>query len=360
MPIWNPFSRKDGSADDADNLPAVPDPAPDSAEEEIFAGIESAAETESTRDVQVKPGVWSLFKKSLAKTYQVLHTDIRDLVGKEGRIVDDEFVEELFGRLIKTDMGNGPARRICDELQSKFRARKLLMHDLLESAKGTIRQIMQQDSAELKMAANGPTVIMVCGVNGSGKTTSIAKLAYRFVQQGKSVVLGAGDTFRAAAVDQLTIWANRMDAEIVTGKPGSDPASVAFRAVESAVKNQRDVCIVDTAGRLQTQANLMDELTKIRRVMSRVIPEAPHEVLLVLDATAGQNAISQARGFSQAAGCTRIILAKLDGTAKGGVAIPIHQEFGLPVKFIGVGETPDAMAEFDVDRFVDALLQDVS
>ncbi len=358
MPIWNPFSRKENASSDADKLSADAPIAPDSTDEEIVEPREAFAKPASGSDPQSNPGVWSLFKKSLTKTYQVLQTDIRDLVGKEGRIVDDAFVEELFGRLIKTDMGNGPARQICDEIYATYRARKLLMHELLESAKATIRLIMQQDNAQLNTAASGPTVIMVCGVNGSGKTTSIAKLAYRFVQQGKSVVLGAGDTFRAAAVEQLTVWANRMDAEIVTGKQGSDPASVAFRAVESASKNQRDICIVDTAGRLQTQSNLMDELTKIRRVMSRVIPDAPHEVLLVLDATAGQNAISQARGFSQAAGCTGIILAKLDGTAKGGVAIPIRQEFGLPVKFIGVGETPDALAEFDVERFVDALLQD--
>ena len=196
---------------------------------------------------------------------------------------------------------------------------------------------------------------MVVGVNGSGKTTSIAKLTNRFVSQGKSVVLGAGDTFRAAAVQQLTIWAERLGAEIVTGKQGGDPASVAYRAIDTAVQNQLDICIIDTAGRLQTQSNLMDELSKIRRVMTKVVPDAPHEVLLVLDATAGQNAISQARGFSEAAGCTGIVLAKLDGTAKGGVAIPIRQEFNLPVKFIGLGETPDAFAEFDVDRYVDAL-----
>lgn len=205
------------------------------------------------------------------------------------------------------------------------------------------------------MATSGPTVIMVVGVNGAGKTTSIAKLAHRFNEQGKSVVLGAGDTFRAAAVEQLTIWASRMGAEIITGRQGSDPASVAYKAVEAAKNNSADVCIVDTAGRLQTQSNLMEELGRIRRVTAKVIPDAPHEVLLVLDATAGQNAISQARGFSDAAGCTGIILAKLDGTAKGGVAIPIREEFGLPVKFVGLGETPDAFAPFDVDQYVNAL-----
>jgi fused signal recognition particle receptor len=353
MPIWNPFSRKESPSSPAEN--AAAESSARSAKESPRDSEALAAPAEADARA-IKPGVWSLFKKSLSKTYEVLNTDIRDLVGKDGRLVDDQFIEELFGRLVKTDMGSASARKVCDDIYATYRARKLQMHDLLESAKQTVRAIMRQDEAGIRWAASGPTVIMVCGVNGSGKTTSIAKLAYRFTHEGKSIVLGAGDTFRAAAVEQLTIWARRMDAEIITGKPGSDPASVAYRAVETAVQQARDVCLVDTAGRLQTQANLMDELSKIRRVMSRVVPDAPHEVLLVLDATAGQNAISQARGFSAAAGCTGIVLAKLDGTAKGGVAIPIRQEFGLPVKFIGIGETPDALADFDVDRYVDTLL----
>ena len=232
------------------------------------------------------------------------------------------------------------------------------MDDLIESVKTTITEIMDQGSGFLKMAESGPTVVMVVGVNGAGKTTSIAKLAHMFTSSGKSVVLGAGDTFRAAAVEQLTIWAGRMGCEIITGRQGSKPASVAYRAVESAKNNNVDVCIVDTAGRLQTQSNLMDELGNIRQVIGKVIPEAPHEVLLVLDATAGQNAISQARGFSDAAGCTGIILAKLDGSAKGGVAIPIRQEFNLPVKFVGTGETHDAFAPFRVSDYVEALFDE--
>jgi fused signal recognition particle receptor len=197
---------------------------------------------------------------------------------------------------------------------------------------------------------------MVVGVNGSGKTTSIAKLAHMFREQGHRVILGAGDTFRAAAVEQLTIWSQRIGAEIVTGKSGGDPASVAHQAVAKAIESQADVCIIDTAGRLQTQVNLMQQLEKIRRVVGKLIPEAPHEVLLVLDATAGQNGISQAHGFSQAAGCTGILLAKLDGTAKGGVVIPIRRQFELPVKYIGLGEKPEDLALFDAGRFVEALL----
>lgn len=302
-----------------------------------------------------KGGIFDRFRQALKKTVDVLNTDIRDLIGKEGRLVDQQFLDELYAHLIKTDMGLGPAQKIRDDIGSRFRGRKVMMADLIGSAKETIQAIMAQDATEIRLAESGPTVIMVVGVNGAGKTTSIAKLANRFVQQGKSVVLGAGDTFRAAAVEQLNIWAQRMGAEIVTGRQGSDPASVAFRAVEAACKEQKDICIVDTAGRLQTQANLMAELGRIRKVIGKVIPEAPHEVLLVLDATAGQNAISQARGFSSAAGCTGIVLAKLDGTAKGGVAIPIRQEFNLPVKFVGLGETIEAFAPFDVNHYVDAL-----
>jgi fused signal recognition particle receptor len=231
------------------------------------------------------------------------------------------------------------------------------MDDLLNVVKNKLKQLMAQDEAPLKMAAAGPTVIMVCGVNGAGKTTSIAKLTKLFTSDGKKVVLGAGDTFRAAAVEQLGIWAERLGADIVKGAPKSDPASVAFAAVKQTLDTQADVCIVDTAGRLQTQQNLMAELSKIHRVISKQIPEAPHEVLLVLDATAGQNGISQARGFSDAVKCTGIVLAKIDGTAKGGVIVPIREQFGLPVKLIGVGEKPEDLAVFRPDEFVDAMFE---
>lgn len=368
MARWNPFGKKDNSAETppenathdslATEVPTAKADSPASpAPVEAPATVSSSSDDIAAADSQ-PAGIFGRFRKALKKTVDVLNTDIRDLVGKEGRLVDEEFLDELFAHLIKTDMGTGPAGKIRDDIQSAFRGRKVMMSDLISSAKTTIQTIMQQDTAEINMAAAGPTVVMVVGVNGAGKTTSIAKLAHRFISQGKSVVLGAGDTFRAAAVEQLTIWSQRMGAEIVIGRQGSDPASVAYKATEAAKNNGTDICIVDTAGRLQTQSNLMEELGRIRRVVGKVIPEAPHEVLLVLDATAGQNAISQARGFSDAAGCTGIILAKLDGTAKGGVAIPIHQEFGLPVKFVGLGETSDAFAPFDVDQYVNALFDD--
>ena len=305
-------------------------------------------------------GLFDLFKAGLKKTAQVLNTDIRDLFKQEGRLLDDEFLKELYALLVKTDMGAGPAAAIRDEVQRDFRGRVVHRADLLTSIKKKIRELMAQPEVPIEFATSGPTVVMIVGVNGSGKTTSIAKLAYMFRQQGKRVVLGAGDTFRAAACEQLAIWADRVGAEIVKGDAGEDPASVAHRATARAVEAGADICILDTAGRLQTQTNLMQQLTKIRRVASKLIPAAPHEVLLVLDATAGQNGLSQAKGFSDAAGCTGIVLAKLDGTAKGGVVIPIRQQFNLPVKYIGVGEKAEDLMLFNVDQVVDALFSDAA
>lgn len=310
----------------------------------------------SARDEETSPGgIGGWFRQAVKKTAAVLNTDIRDLVKSDGTVVDEDFLKQFFAHLIKTDMGIGPAKEIRDAVGKKYRARKVHLHELVAEAKTTISSIMKQEEVSLKVADSGTTVIMVVGVNGSGKTTSIAKLARLFRKDGKSVVLGAGDTFRAAAVHQLETWAERIGADIITGDQGSDPASVAYRAAKHAAENNFDICIVDTAGRLQTQSHLMQELTKIRKVISKVLPEAPHETLLVIDSTAGQNGISQAKGFSTAADCSGIVLSKMDGTAKGGVAIPIRRELELPVKFIGFGESADAIAPFDVQRYVDAL-----
>jgi fused signal recognition particle receptor len=229
------------------------------------------------------------------------------------------------------------------------------LSEVLEVIRSQVLSQLQQGEIALNMAQQAPTVILVVGVNGSGKTTSIAKLAYRLTQDGKRVLLGAGDTFRAAAVEQLTIWSERIGCAIVRGEQGADPATVAYKAAEKAKNEGFDICIIDTAGRLQTQTNLMQQLDKIRRVISKQIEGAPHEVLLVLDSTAGQNAISQAKGFSAAAGCTGIVLSKLDGSAKGGVVVPIRQQFGLPVKFIGVGEQIGDLQPFDPVSFTKAL-----
>jgi len=304
-------------------------------------------------------GWFDKVKQGLKKTSQLLNTDVRDLFKNEGRLIDDAFLDELLEILIKTDMGVQAGQAIIDEIRTKYRARVMQMDDVLADIKQKLRDLMAQDEAPIKMAASGPTVIMVAGVNGAGKTTSIAKLAQMFIGQGERVVLGAGDTFRAAAVEQLTIWANRLGAQIVKGEAKSDPASVAHRAVATAIETNAAICIIDTAGRLQTQQNLMQELTKIRRVISKQIPEAPHEVLLVLDATTGQNGISQARHFTEAVQCTGIVLAKLDGTAKGGVVVAIRQQVGLPVKYLGVGERAEDLALFNPDQFVDALFDEL-
>jgi fused signal recognition particle receptor len=316
----------------------------------------SEPEQSSNKDKPI--GIWGSIKSALSKTSRALNTDIRDLLKSEGDLVNDEFLKRLFALLIRTDMGNAMAKQICDRIGSDYRARVVHFSDILKVVGEEIRGVLAKGGTGLKMADNGPTVFLVVGVNGSGKTTSIAKLAHKMTQEGHRVLLGAGDTFRAAAVEQLTIWSERIGCEIVTAKQGSDPASVAFQATQRALNEGYDVCIIDTAGRLQTQSNLMQELQKIRRVINKQIPDAPHEVLLVLDATSGQNAISQARGFSDAAGCTGIILAKIDGSAKGGVIVPICQQFDLPVKLVGLGEKLDDMAVFDPDEFVGGLLDE--
>jgi fused signal recognition particle receptor len=300
-------------------------------------------------------GLFDKFKQGLKRTTQLLNTDIRDLFKSEGRLVDDAFLGELHESLIKTDMGVKASDEIVEEIRTSFRGRVVHMDDLLAAVKRKLKQLMAQPPEPIHFAASGPTVIMVAGVNGTGKTTSIAKLAWLFRSQGKKVVLGAADTFRAAAVEQLSIWADRLGVEIVKAAQGSDPASVAHRAVATALETKADVCIVDTAGRLHNQTNLMQELTKIHRVIGKLIPEAPHEVILVLDATTGQSGIRQAEAFTKAVNCTGIVLAKIDGTAKGGVVVPIRQQVGLPVKYLGVGEQPEDLAPFEVDTFVEAL-----
>jgi fused signal recognition particle receptor len=304
-------------------------------------------------------GLFDKFKRGLTKTVKILNTDVRDLFKAEGRLIDDAFLDEMRAILFKTDMGYESVEQIVAEVAKNYRGRVVTLDDVVATWKTKLTALLAQDASPIRFADSGPTVIMVCGVNGAGKTTSIAKLAAMLKADGKSVVLGAGDTFRAAAVEQLTIWAGRLGVDIVTGESGAHPASVAYRAVEQALNRNIDVCIVDTAGRLQTQKNLMAELTKIQNSIRKLVPAAPHEVLLVLDATTGQNGISQAVNFTQAVDCTGIVLAKLDGTAKGGVVVAIRQQAGLPVKYIGVGEKADDLALFQPAEFADALFADI-
>jgi fused signal recognition particle receptor len=316
------------------------------------------SDQEATVESPPAVGLMARLRQGLRRTSQVLQTDIRDLFKHDGQLVDEQFLDRLYTMLVRTDMGAGPASTIRDEIHGAFRGRVVHMDDVLARVRENLVELLEQEEAPLNLQAEGPTVIIMVGVNGSGKTTSIAKLTRMVMDQGRRVVLGAGDTFRAAAVEQLAEWARRLKTELVVGTPGSDPASVAHRALARTLETGADVCIIDTAGRLQTQAHLMDQLTKLRRVIQKLVPSAPHDVLLVLDATAGQNGISQARGFSEAIQCTGILLSKLDGSAKGGVVIPIRQQFRIPVKYVGVGERPEDLAPFRARDFVEALLSD--
>ncbi len=300
-------------------------------------------------------GLLDKIKKGLSRTVQALQTDVRDLFKSDGRLVDADFINDLFETLVRTDMGVKIARDVSDGIREQFRGRIVNKEEILEVVKTKLKGIMAQDEPIIHFAQSGPTVILFCGVNGCGKTTSIAKLSKSLINDGNTLILGAADTFRAAAVDQLTIWAKRLGAEIVTGPAQSDPASVAHRAVAKAIETNADVCVIDTAGRLQTQKNLMNELEKIKRVVAKQIPEAPHETFLVLDATTGQNGLSQAKKFTEAVACTGIILSKLDGTAKGGAAVAIRQIVGLPVKYVGLGETENDFAVFNPDEFIETM-----
>lgn len=296
-------------------------------------------------------------KGALRKTAQVLNTDVRTLF-VPGRQIDEAFLShELEGKLLQSDLGVANVEKIVTEVRNRWRLGKIRNAD--ECLNVVIEEMLRGwpvQNREVLLAPGGPTVILVAGINGAGKTTSIAKLAWLLKEQmKKKVILCASDTFRAAAVDQLTIWAERLGVEIIKHKMGADPAAVAFDACEAAKSRGADVLIVDTAGRLHTQDHLMRELTKIRDVVAKRIPGAPHEVVLVLDATTGQNAIRQAQMFNQAIGVTGIFLSKLDGTAKGGVILAIRDQLSIPVKFIGLGETPQDIETFDPERFVKAL-----
>jgi fused signal recognition particle receptor len=296
-------------------------------------------------------------KGALKKTAQVLNTDVRTLF-VPGRQIDNEFLQEMEEKLLQSDIGVANVDKILLEVRERWRLGKIRnAEDCLAVIKEELLAGWESaDQRELQFSPSGPTVILVAGINGAGKTTSIAKLAWLLKNEmGKKVMVCASDTFRAAAVDQLTIWADRIGVDIIKHKMGADPAAVAYDACDAATSRGADVLIVDTAGRLHTQEHLMRELTKIRDVVAKKIAGAPHEALLVLDATTGQNAVLQAKNFGQAIGITGIILAKLDGTAKGGVVLAIRDQLKIPVKFIGLGETPQDIETFDPKRFVDAL-----
>jgi fused signal recognition particle receptor len=295
-------------------------------------------------------GLLERFKKGLAKTAQLFN--IRSWFGRK---VDQAFLDDLEKRLIQADVGVAATGKLIERVREAF-VDKTADENLLNFVKIELKGLLVDPRpGTLVVAGKPPSVYLIAGVNGSGKTTSIAKLAQHLKDQGKTILLAACDTFRAAAADQLSIWAARAGCEIVKGSPGADPASVAHDACQRALARHVDVLIVDTAGRLHTQTHLMRELEKIRNVIQRLIPGSPHEVLLVIDATNGQNAIRQAEVFTKSIGCTGVILTKLDGTAKGGVVIAVRQTMNLPVKFVGIGEALDDLQPFDADTFVESL-----
>ncbi len=297
--------------------------------------------------------------KGVEKTKENVFSRLAKIVlGKSS--VDDDVLDQLEEVLISSDVGVETTIRIIKRIEDRVKREKYVGTDQLNAVlREEIAELLKSSDSGIKQeehaVANGPYVIMVVGVNGVGKTTTIGKLAWRFKQDGKKVVIGAADTFRAAAVDQLKIWAERVGVQMVTQGMGADPASVAFDTLKSAVAQQADVVIIDTAGRLHNKVGLMNELSKIRNVMKKVVETAPHEVLLVLDASTGQNAIEQAKQFTAATEVNALALTKLDGTAKGGVVIGISDQFKIPVKYIGVGEGIEDLQPFDRQVFVDSL-----
>ena len=303
-------------------------------------------------------GFFDKLKVGLEKTRKSFTEKIEQLVIGYATI-DEEFLDELEAVLLSADVGIQTTTKLMADVKKGVKSKEIKgPEDLKPFLQAKISDILSADVAETRMAASGPTVIIVVGVNGVGKTTTIGKLAQYYREQGLKVMLAAADTFRAAAIDQLEIWGQRAGAEVIKHSEGSDPAAVAFDAVQSAKAKKVDLLIIDTAGRLHTKSNLMEELKKIRRVISREIADAPHETLLVLDATTGQNAVNQAKVFGSVAELSGIVLTKLDGTAKGGVVVAIKAELDLPVKWIGVGETASDLRPFVPNDFVQALFGD--
>lgn len=296
-------------------------------------------------------------RMGLARTREALGGSLRGLL--TGRRLDEALIKDLERRLIESDVGVRATRRLIERIREDFRRGVLTQGDeVLAHLRRELVAMWPEGDRSLRMNPDGVTVILVTGINGVGKTTSIAKLCMALRDEGHSVLLGACDTFRAGAVRQLEIWAERLGVDVVKGQQGGDPAAVAFDACSAAVARGVDVLILDTAGRLHTQDPLMRQLEKITKVVGRQIEGAPHEVLLVLDATSGQNALRQAEEFSRAAGVTGIFLAKLDGTARGGIVVAIRESVDIPVKFVGIGETPEDVEAFEPEAFVEALLGD--
>lgn len=311
---------------------------------------------------QKTDAVTEKFKDGLSKTRNSFSEKVNDLVARY-RKVDEEFFEELEEILISADVGVTTVMELIDVLKTEVKKRNIQDPKEVQAViSEKLVELFTDDDEKveaLNIQPDGLTVILFVGVNGVGKTTTIGKLAYKLKNEGKSVLLAAGDTFRAGAIEQLEVWGERVGVEVIKQSEGSDPAAVMFDAVQAAKSRKVDVLICDTAGRLQNKVNLMKELEKVKRVIEREIPGAPHEVLLVLDATTGQNAMSQAKQFSEATNVTGIVLTKLDGTAKGGIVLAIRHELKTPVKFVGLGEKMEDLQEFDPEQFVYGLFAEM-
>lgn len=299
-------------------------------------------------------GIFAQLKQGLSKTRQNFVQKVEHLLTGRGKI-DEDLYEELEEALIRSDAGVNTALELVSRLRQEVKSQKLTeAQQLRDVLKDLVVELLGEEKP-LQLAEKGPSVILVVGVNGVGKTTTIGKLANYFNREGKQVLLAAGDTFRAAAIDQLEVWGQRAGSDVIKQREGADPAAVAYDAMQAATSRQADLVIMDTAGRLHNKVNLMEELRKVKRVIEREIPGAPHEVLLVLDATTGQNALQQAKLFQEVAGVTGIVLTKLDGTAKGGVVLGIQGEAKIPVKWIGIGEGMDDLRPFVPADFAAAL-----
>ncbi|MBT2756044.1 signal recognition particle-docking protein FtsY [Mesobacillus foraminis] len=302
------------------------------------------------------------FKDGLTKTRDNFSGKVNDLVARY-RKVDEDFFEELEEILIGADVGFETVMELIDELKMEVKRRNIQdpreVQAVISEKLVDIYEGAGEEKSSLNIQSEGPTVILFVGVNGVGKTTTIGKLAHKFKEEGKNVLLAAGDTFRAGAIDQLEVWGDRVGVGVIKQAEGSDPAAVMYDAIRAAKSRNVDVLLCDTAGRLQNKVNLMKELEKVKRVIEREIPGAPHEVLLVLDATTGQNALIQAKTFKEATNVSGIVLTKLDGTAKGGIVLAIRNELNIPVKFVGLGEKMDDLQEFDAEKYVYGLFADL-
>ena len=312
-------------------------------------------ETEQTEE-EPKSGFFFRLKSGLQKTRASLAGGIENIVQGKAK-VGLELLDELEETLLIADVGMKTTTFILEDLKKDVAQNRIRENDeVLQHLKGQMFKVLSQNNKPIQFSKNKPLVILMVGINGSGKTTTIGKLAQKWKKEGKKVLLAAGDTFRAAAIDQLQVWAERADINCISQKSGADPSAVAYDAVQAAVARNEDVLLIDTAGRLQTNQNLMEELKKVKRVIGKVLPDAPHETLLVLDATLGQNSISQAKHFHEALELDGFVMTKLDGTAKGGVLLNLSGELKLPIHFIGVGEKAEDLQAFDSKSFVDALI----